>query len=97
MPSGQESILEPVRQAWREATFRIAKSPWDEADLIQEVREGRHVLCRLVSLVERLDALTDDEWTNEMAAVQQSYGVPLSTAIARGKVILSDSGSANRN
>ena len=97
VPTGQETTLEPVRQAWREVLFRIAKSPWDEADLIQEVREGRHALCRLVSLVERLDALTDDEWTNEMAAAQQSYGVPLSTAIARGKVILSNSGSANRN
>jgi hypothetical protein len=97
VPGGQESILEPVRQAWREATFRIAQSPWDEADLIQEVREGRHALCRLVSLVERQDGLTDDEWTTEMAAVQQSYGVPLSTAIARRKVLLSDSGPANRN
>jgi hypothetical protein len=97
VPSGHESVLEPVRQAWGDATHRIAKSPWDEADLIQEVREGRHMLCRLVSLVERLNALTDDEWTHEMAAVQHSYGVPLSTAIARGKVILSDSGSENRN
>ncbi len=97
VPTGQESTLDPVRQAWREVLFRISKSPWDEADLIREVREGHHVLCRLVSLVERLDELTDDEWTHEMAAVQQSYGVPLSTAIARGKVILSDAGSANRN
>ena len=97
VPTGFEAILEPVRQAWREVVSRISQSPWDEADLIQEVREGRHALCHLVSLVERLDALTDDEWTNEMAAVQQSYGVALSTAIARGKVVLSDCGPANRN
>ncbi len=97
LPTGPEAILEPVRQAWREVVFRISKSPWDEADLIAEVREGRHALCRLVSLVERQNALADDEWTHEMAAVQQTYGVPLSTAIARGKVVLSDSGPVNRN
>ncbi len=97
VPTGFEATLEPVRQAWREATFRISKSPWDEADLIQEVREGRHALCRLVSLVERRDALSDDEWTHEMAAVQQTYGVQLSTAIARGKVVLTETGPANRN
>ena len=97
VPTGQETTLDPVRQAMREVLLRISKSPWDEADLMQEVREGRHGLCRLVSLVERVDELTDDEWTHEMAAVQQSYGVSLSTAIARGKVILSDSGSANWN
>lgn len=96
-PTGQEATLEPVRQEWRDVTFQIAKSPWDEVDLIQEVREGRHPLCRLVSLVERRDTLSDDEWTHEMAAVQQSYGAQLSTAIARGKVVLLDSESANRN
>lgn len=97
VPTGQEATLEPVRQAWRDVTCQIAKSPWDAVNLIQEVREGRHPLCRLVSLVERRDALSDDEWTQEMAAVQQSFGVPLSTAIARGKVVLWDAESANRN
>ncbi len=89
---GFETTLEPVRHASREAIDRLATSPWNESDLIHEVQAGRHPLCRLVSLVERLDVLSDDEWTTEMAAVQQIYGVPLSTAIARGKVILSDSG-----
>lgn len=97
VPVGFEATLEPVRQASHEAIHRLATAPWDELDLIQEVREGRHPLCRLVSFVERLNALTDDEWTNEMAAVQQTYGVPLSTAIARGKVILLESGPANQN
>ena len=94
---GHEATLEPARQASREAIDRLANAPWNEMNLIQEVREGRHPLCRLVSLVERLDALTDDEWTSEMTAVQQNYGVPLSTAIARGKVILWESGPANQN
>ena len=97
VPIGQEATLEPVHQACREVTARISKSPWDEADLIQEVREGRHALCRLVSLVEHRNALSDDEWTHEMAAVQQTYGVQLSTAIARGKVVLTETGPANRN
>jgi hypothetical protein len=93
--SGFEATLESVRQASRETIDRLATSPWNEMDLIQEVREGQHPLCRLVSLVERLDVLSDDEWTTEMAAVQQSFGVPLSTAIARGKVSLSDSERTN--
>ncbi len=96
VPFGFEATLEPVRQASREAINRLAIAPWNEMNLMQEVREGRHPLCRLVSLVERLDALTDDEWTSEMTAVQQNYGVPLSTAIARGKVVLSESGPANQ-
>ena len=95
VPVGFEATLEPVRQASREVIDRLATSPWNESDLIREVREGRHPLCRLVSFVERLDDLTDDEWTTEMAAVQQSFGVPLSTAIARGKMVLFDSGRAN--
>lgn len=97
VPLGFEATLDPVRQASREAIDRLATSPWHELDLIQEVRDGRHPLCRLVSFVERLDVLTDDEWTNEMAAVQQTYGLPLSTAIARGKVVLSEFGPANQN
>ena len=97
VPFGFEATLEPVRQASREVIDRLVSSPWNETDLIHEVREGRHPLCRLVSLVERLDALSDDEWTNEMATVQQFYGVSLSTAIARGKVILMESGPVNPN
>lgn len=97
VPFGFETTLEPVRQASLAAMDRLATSPWNELDLIQDIREGLHPLCRLVSLVERLGDLTDEEWIDEMAAVQLNYGTSLSTAIARGKVVLLESGLANQD
>ena len=88
--SGFEATLEPVRTLHREVTARIVKSPWEEADLIREIQDGRHPLCRLVSLVEDLRELTDDEWATEMGATQRVFGIAVSTAIARGKVELTD-------
>ncbi len=88
LSSGVDSVLDPIRLACREVTARLAHSPWDESHLVREIREGHHPLCRLVSLVERLGDLTDDEWTTEMAVVQESFGTSVSTAIARGKVAL---------
>lgn len=87
--SGSESLLIPVREALEEAANRLSRSPWNEAGLIEDVREGRHPLCRLVSLVESLRELTDDQWASEMNAMQQMFGVALSTALARGKLTLS--------
>ena len=88
--SGFEATLEPVRTLRREVTERIAKSPWEESELIREILDGRHPLRRLVSLVEGLRELTDDEWATEMAATQRAFGIAVSTAIARGKVELVD-------
>ncbi len=87
---GSESLLDPVRQVFHEITSRLETSPWSETALIQEVREKRHPLCRLVSLVESLHELTDDQWVSEMNAMQQMFGVALSTALARGKLSLSN-------
>ena len=95
VPNGFEATLDPVRQMRSEATTRLSGSPWKESDLIQEIQSGRHPVCRLISLVEHLDAFSDDEWTAEMAAIQQSFGVQVSTAIARGKVVLAEDGQAN--
>ena len=92
---GFEATLDPVRQMWSEAVTRLSGSPWKELELIQEIQSGRHPVCRLLSLVEHLDELSDDEWTAEMAAIQQSFGVQVSTAIARGKVVLTEEGQAN--
>lgn len=86
--SGSESLLIPVREAFEEATSRLSRSPWNEAGLIEDVREGRHPLCRLVSLVESQRELTDDQWASAMNAIQQMFGVALSTALARGKLNL---------
>ncbi len=93
VPVGCESMLDPVLAARNEATERITRAPWEESELIHEVREGRHPLCRLVVLVDALEQLTDDEWTTAMAEVQQSFGSQISTAIARGKVSLTESAS----
>lgn len=86
--SGFEATLEPVRNECREVTSRLANAPWEESDLLSEVGTGRHPLCRLVSLVEGLRGLNDDDWATEMAATQQAFGIAVSTAIARGKVAL---------
>ena len=91
MPVGFEATLERVRVAYREVTDRLLKSPWDESELTQAVREGRHPLCRLVSLADALHELTDEEWTTEMAAMQAAFGIAVSTALARGRITLSDS------
>ncbi len=95
VPKGFEATFDPVRQTHRDVTSRMAKSPWEETDLVQEVQTGRHPLCRLVSLVERLHDLSDDEWTTEMAAIQRAFGLAVSTAIARGKVTLDDDPAAS--
>lgn len=89
VPVGSESLLAPVHQLHREVVSRLQKSPWSETTVIEDVRAGRHPLCRLVSLVGALQDLTDDEWAVEMNAMQQAFGVALSTALARGKLSLS--------
>lgn len=91
MPVGFESTLDRVRMSYDEVAGRLRKSPWEEGKLIQEVREGRHPLCRLVRLTQSLHELTDEEWTLEMAALQDAFGVAVSTALARGKITLSNS------
>ena len=90
MPKGFEATLDPVVKTCRELQARLARSPWNESELIQEIQAGRHPLCRVVSLVESLRDLSDDEWTTEMAVVQHAFGISVSTAIARGKISLAD-------
>lgn len=89
VPAGSESLLAPAHQLFHDVVSRLQKSPWSEATLIEDVRAGRHPLCRLVSLVGSLQELTDDQWAVEMNAMQQAFGVALSTALARGKLSLS--------
>lgn len=89
VPVGSESLLAPVHRLLREVVGRLQKSPWSETHLIEDVRAGRHPLCRLVLLVGTLHELTDDQWSAELKAVQQAFGGALSTALARGKLSMS--------
>lgn len=91
MPVGFEATLEPVRVTYRQVMDRLSVSTWEDSGLMQDIREGRHPLCRLVSLTESLHELTDEEWTAEMAAMQAAFGIAVTTALARGKITLSDS------
>lgn len=89
-PPGMESLLDPVRHLFEQTSVRINSSPWDQWELVDEIVNDRHSLRRIVHLVERLYDLTDEQWNTEMANVQGAFGLPLATAIARGRVTLDD-------
>ncbi len=86
-----ESLLAPVRELLSQTLLRLESAPWRESELIGEIGTDHHTLCRIVRLVERLYDLSDDQWNTEMVHIQSVFGLPLATAIARGRITLDDS------
>ena len=85
--SGDQSLLNPVFTAADEAR-RSLQTPWRDHSLLEVVEGHRHILCRLIRLLDAPELLSDEDWSQEMTLVQEHFGVPLSTAIARGRVQL---------
>lgn len=86
--SGDPSLLQPVWQAAERLRNRLHDSPWQSPDLLAEIENHRHPLCRLIRLLQAPEALSDDDWTTEMSLVQEQFGTPVATAVARGRVQL---------
>src|SRR3990172_2285670 len=55
-----------------------------------DLAEGRHAYCDLVTLVERQDELDDDRFAFLVDAVGERFSKALSIAAARGKLIIAD-------
>jgi hypothetical protein len=85
--SGDQSLLNPVLTAADEVR-RCLQTPWRDHSLLEDVEDHRHILCRLIRLLEAPELLTDEDWTRDMTVIQEQFGVPVSTAIARGRVQL---------
>lgn len=86
--SGDPSLVKPVQDAADDVRNRLQDSPWQHVSLLEEIEERRHPLCRLIHLLEAPEALTDEDWTTEMTFIQEQFGTPVSTAVARGRVQL---------
>jgi hypothetical protein len=86
--SGDQSLLQPVWDVAAQLRNRLHDSPWQSPELIEEIERHRHPLCRLLGLLQAPEALSDDDWTTEMSLVQEQFGTPVATAIARGRVQL---------
>lgn len=86
--SGDQSLLQPVWDIAEQLRNRLHDSPWQSPELIEEIENHRHPLCRLLGLLQAPEALSDDDWTTEMSLVQEQFGTPVATAIARGRVQL---------
>jgi len=85
--SGDQSLLDPVLTAADEVRQGL-QTPWRSQSLLEDVEEHRHILCHLIRLLEAPELLTDEDWTRDMTLIQEQFGVPVSTAIARGRVQL---------
>ena len=55
-------------------------------DVRDALNSGNHPLSSLITLIQDVDSLSDDRWTELNDQIVQAFGRSLSTAVARGKV-----------
>jgi hypothetical protein len=58
---------------------------------LENLAEGTHSYCDLLTLVERSEDIDDDRWVQLNDTITQVYGKPLAIATARKKLRISDS------
>lgn len=55
---------------------------------ITDLAQNRHPLLAVLELATQRDDLSDEEWASRHDRVAEMYGLPLATALARGRIIL---------
>lgn len=88
--SGDPALLRPIQVLAGEVQQQLATAPWEQLELLQDVEQNLHPLCRLTQLLQAPEALTDEVWNREISLIQEQFGVPVSTAIARGRIQWTD-------
>jgi hypothetical protein len=58
---------------------------------LENLAEGKHSYCDLLTLVEQSEEIDDDRWVQLNDSITQTYGKPLAIATARKKLRMSDS------
>jgi hypothetical protein len=79
--------LQAKAQALREGASVESDQP--VATEIENLAEGRHSFCDLLTLVEQSDEVDDDRWQHLKDSVTQAFGKGLAIATARKKLVLS--------
>jgi hypothetical protein len=78
----------PLARVWEDADRVRQRISGGETSLAEELLAGRHPLALFLQLVRQGEELADAEWTELQDRVSECYGRELSTAIARGRIVL---------
>lgn len=79
--------LESVKARANEMRRNISETPGNELHPnAQVILKGKHPITAILTLIEKRDQLSDDEWANLEEEINVTFGKQIAIAISRGKL-----------